>query len=123
MIRPVELQREYPVKLSGGQLSATTKVWKILSASIEGDLQTVEQLVEECPALIYAQYNYAPPIHFAVREGHIALVKYLLANGAHDPEYKIYPFHEPLHVLAADRGFTEIVQLLDEYNLNKSGQK
>jgi ankyrin repeat protein len=29
------------------------------------------------------------PIHFAVREGHVELVKYLLDNGAHDPNYKI----------------------------------
>lgn len=123
MIRPVELLREYPVKLSDGYQSTTTKVWEIISASITGDLQKIKQLVEECPALIYAQYNYAPPIHFAVREGHTDLVKYLLANGAHDPEYKIYPFHESLQVLAEDRALNEIVRLLDDYCVNQSGRK
>lgn len=123
MLRPVELQKEYPVKLSAGYQSTTTKVWEILQASIRGDMQKVKQLADECPALIYAQYNYAPPIHFAVREGHIDLVTYLLANGAHDPAYKIYPFQESLQVLAADRGLSEIVELLDEYSDSKQSQK
>ncbi|HMG67948.1 MAG TPA: ankyrin repeat domain-containing protein [Chitinophagaceae bacterium] len=73
-------------------------------------------MVNECPELIYGQYNYAPPIHFAVREGHPDLVKYLLDNGAHDPEYKIYPFSDSLVTIAQDRGLTEIVALLEEYN-------
>ncbi len=49
-------------------------------------------MVDECPELIYAQYNYHPPIHFAVREGHLDLVRYLLRNGAHAPDYRSYPF-------------------------------
>src|SRR5690349_15940978 len=115
MVCPIEMKRNYSIKLSDGVLSTTTKVWEVLLVAKEGDLKKLKQLVEECPALIYAQYNYAPPIHFAVREGHFKLVKYLLANGAHDPDYKIYPFQESLQVIAADRGFTEIVELLDEY--------
>lgn len=103
------------MELSNGVVSATTKVWDILVASKNGDLDTVKKLADECPELIYAQYNYTPPIHFAVREGHIDLVKYLLDNGAHNPLYKIYPFSDPLQTIANDRNFSEIETLLNEY--------
>lgn len=123
MIRPVELQKEYPVKLSNGYWSTTTKVWEMLDAGINNDLQKIKQLSDECPALIYAQYNYAPPIHFAVREGHIELVKFLLGMGAHDPSYKNYPFGDSLETIAADRGLNTIVEQLEEYKSNPSMQK
>lgn len=62
--------------------------------------------------LFMRKYNYAPPIHFAVREGHKDLVAYLLENGANDPEYRFYPFQESLQTVANDRGFPEIERLL-----------
>jgi ankyrin repeat protein len=73
--------------------------------------------------LIYAQYNYTPPIHFAVREGHVELVKYLLDNGAHAPKYKIYPFQDSLKTIAEDRNYKEIALLLDQYSNDPSKQK
>jgi len=103
------------MEVANGVFSTTTKVWEILRASHDGHLDKVKQLVKECPELIYAQYNYAPPIHFAVREGHLELVKYLLQHGAHDPEYRFYPFQESLQTVANDRGYNEIEILLDEY--------
>jgi uncharacterized protein len=115
MIQPNELKLELPMKLSNTVLSTTTKVWNILSASYRGDLDAVKRMVDDCPELIYAQYNYTPPIHFAVREGHTELVKYLLANGANDPGYKFYPFQESLQTIANDKGFTEIEDLLNQY--------
>jgi ankyrin repeat protein len=111
------------MKLSNGVVSSTAKVWEMLVASREGDLKTIKNLAGEIPELLYAQYNYTPPIHFAVREGHVDLVKFLLDNGAHDPGYKIYPFQESLETIAADRGFNEIVQLLDDYSNNPQAQK
>ena len=120
MLQPHELTLHLPVVLSGGVRSTTDKVWSILKASYEGELEKVQSLVGECPELIYAQYNYTPPIHFAVREGHIQLVKFLLRNGAYDPSYKIYPFNESLITIAHDRGETEIVQLLEEYHQTPS---
>lgn len=123
MIQPNELKLDFPMSLSNGVMSTTTKVWDILVASKNGDLDTIKKLVAECPELIYAQYNYTPPIHFAVREGHTDLVKYLLKNGAHNPEYKIYPFSDTLQTIAQDRGHTEIVSLLDEYAANVSLHK
>ena len=120
MIQPNELKLELPMKLSNEVVSTTTKVWNILSASYKGDLEAVKKMVDDCPELIYAQYNYTPPIHFAVREGHTELVKYLLANGAHNPAYKFYPFQESLQTMADDRGFIEIMELLDQYSSDPS---
>ena len=115
MIQPFELRLDLPVELAKGVISSTKKVWQVLLASKKGDLNQVKMLVDECPELIYAQYNYTPPIHFAVREGHLKLVKYLLENGAHDPDYKTYPFLDTLNTIAQDRDYYEIDTLLNEY--------
>ena len=120
MLQPYELTLHLPMVLSGGVRSTTQKVWSILKASYEGELEKVQSLVHECHELIYAQYNYTPPIHFAVREGHIQLVKFLLNYGAYDPGYKIYPFNESLITIALNRGQAEIVQLLEEYHRTPS---
>ena len=123
MLQPIELKLELPMQLSNGVVSTTTKVWNILVASKDGDLDSVKKLGAECPELLYAQYNYTPPIHFAVREGHLDLVKYLRENGAHDPSYKIYPFLDSLQTVANDRGYNEIETLLNEYAADPSRQK
>lgn len=118
MIQPSELTSELPVTVSNGALSTTTKLWEILVASRNGDLATVEKMVADCPDLIYGQYNYTPPIHFAVREGHQDLVTYLLNRGAHDPSYKIYPFRDSLRTIAEDRNHNDIASQLKEYEKN-----
>ena len=123
MIQPHEMKLNLPMKLSNEVVSTTTKVWNILVASKNGNLEEVKHLVKSSPELIFAQYNYTPPIHFAVREGHIDLVKYLLENGAHDPRYKSYPFQESLQTIAQDRNFDEIVLLLEQYAKDNSKQK
>lgn len=109
--------------ISNGVISTTSKVWEILAASKAGNLTKVKELAAEIPELTYAQYNYTPPIHFAVREGHIQLVKYLLDEGAHDPNYRIYPFLDSLVTIADDRELTEIAYLLDQYSKDNSKQK
>ncbi len=115
MIQPNDLKLDLPMKVANGVMSTTSKVWEILHASYLGDLEKVKELLDECPALIYAQYNYAPPVHFAVREGHTELVKYLLSLGANDPNYRFYPFQEDLLTVAIDRGYTEMETMLREY--------
>jgi ankyrin repeat protein len=123
MTQPNELKLHLPMEVGNGVISTTTKVWEVLLASHNGDIDKVKNLSDECPGLIYAQYNYAPPVHFAVREGHTGLVKYFLANGAHDPGYRFYPFQESLETVANDRGYTEIQKLLDEYAANGNMHK
>lgn len=123
MIQPPELKLNLPMEVDNKTISTTTKVWEILKASHDGDLYKVKELVHECPDLIYAQYNYAPPIHFAVREEHVDLVKYLLNDGAHDPDYKFYPFLDSMQTVANDRGYFEIENILNEYATDTSRHK
>jgi ankyrin repeat protein len=123
VIQPNELKLNLKMEISNGVISTTNKVWNILVASKNGDLEAVKKMVSKCPELIYAQYNYTPPIHFAVREGHLNLVKYLLGNGAHDPEYKIYPFLDSLLIIAQDRGYDNIALWLQEYADKPDAQK
>ncbi len=106
------------MEVANGMISSTTKVWNILVASNKGDVDTVKKMIADCPELIYAQYNYTPPIHFAVREGHLHLVKYLLDRGALDATYRTYPFLEDLITIAQDRDYKDIVILLQQYLSN-----
>ena len=115
MIQPIEMKLDLPMQVANDVISTTTKVWELLVASRWGNLEKVKELVDECPDAIYAQYNYTPPIHFAVREGHLDLVNYLLNQGALDPDYRIYPFLDSLLTLAEDREYSEIVGLLKQY--------
>ena len=62
----------------------------------------------------HLQFNYTSPLHFAVREGHVALVKELVAAGAFDPSYKSYPFGDDLLTMARDREYDEIVGILED---------
>ncbi|HYF30271.1 MAG TPA: ankyrin repeat domain-containing protein [Chitinophagaceae bacterium] len=115
MIQPLEAKQDLAVSLSNGVRSTAGKVWDVLTASRDGNLQRVQQLVNECAELAYAQYNYTPPIHFAVREGHAELVQYLLGLGALDPSYITYPFKETLLTVAQDRGYRAIAGMLQQY--------
>jgi ankyrin repeat protein len=114
MIQPIEMQRTLPMTLHGGVVSTTTRVWEMLCASRDGDLDRVMQLVSEQPQLSTCQYNYTPPLHFAVREGHLPVVRALVDQKAFDPSYKSYPFGDSFLTMAEDRGYDEIVLLLRE---------
>lgn len=114
MIQPTEMKLELRMDVHNSK-STTSKVWEMLVASHEGNLDRVQALAQENPGLLYAQYNYTPPIHFAVREGHVNLVKYLLGQGALDPTYRIYPFRDNLLTLAQDRDDNTIARLLQQY--------
>jgi len=85
MIQPVEMRATRPMTLHGGAVSTTTDVWDMLSACREGDLARVLRLLAREPALATCQFNYTPPLHFAVREGHLPLVRALVERGACDP--------------------------------------
>jgi ankyrin repeat protein len=114
MIQPVEMRKSLPIGLHGGVRSTTTEVWQTLSASRDGDLDRVKALCAIQSELSTCQYNYTPPLHFAVREGHEALVRELVERGALDPTYTSYPFQDSLVTMATDRGHDEIAKFVTE---------
>ena len=115
-LQPMELPPEYrinrPEKLPGDCETTTHEVWQVLVSTRDGDLEAVQRMIEGCPGLAHAEYNYTPPIHFAVREGHADLVRLFLEQGA-DPKYKTYRYKDSLRQMASDRGYEEIVAILD----------
>jgi ankyrin repeat protein len=97
MIRPADLTDD--------------EVWAMLCASREGDLDQVKALGDRRPDLVTCEYNYTPPLHFAVREGHLPVAKYLIEQGA-DLSYRTYPFADSLLTMARDRDHHEVAQFL-----------
>ena len=111
LIRPVELRAGRRFKLANGTDATTDDVFAMFVAAREGNAATVKRLVAQFSALATVEYNYTPPIHFAVREGHRALVEFLLDRGA-DPAYRSYPFQESLLMFAEDREHDDVAGLL-----------
>ena len=111
LIRPVELASGRRWKLPDGTDVAADDVYDMFVASRDGDVRGVKRLVERMPALATVEYNYTPPIHFAVREGHRAIVELLLERGA-DPAYRSYPFQESLLGFAEERGHDDVAEVL-----------
>jgi len=114
MIPPVEMRRTLPMTLHDGVVSTTTRVWEMLCACRDGDLDRVSELISEQPQLSTCQFNYTPPLHFAVREGHLPVVRALVAQKALDPSYKAYPFGDSFLTMAEDRGHDEVASFLQE---------
>ncbi|MBI1763369.1 MAG: ankyrin repeat domain-containing protein [Acidobacteria bacterium] len=114
MIQPNELKKTRPLELHNGIVSTTTDVWNMLVASQNGDLARVKELAQHCPELLTCQYDYTSPLHLAVREGHLELVRYLIAQAGIDPNYKTHPFLELLVTVAADREYAEILAFLEQ---------
>jgi ankyrin repeat protein len=111
LIRPVELASGRRWELADGTPATTDDVFAMFVAAREGDRRTIRRLVSRARALATVEYNYTPPIHFAVREGHREITELLLDHGA-DPAYRSYPFSEPLLTFAEDRGHAEVTNVL-----------
>ncbi len=87
-------------------------IWNVLTASDDGDVATLRELIDQDPRLSRAEYWYTPAIHFAVREGHQEAVQLLLGAGA-DPEWN--GLHDgSLIAMARERGHAQIARLLEE---------
>jgi len=111
LIRPVELSPGKRYKLPDGTDATTDDVFGMFVAAREGDAATVKRLIARVPALATVEYNYTPPIHFAVREGYRQIAELFLDRGA-DLAYRSYPFQESLLTFAEDRGHSEVAELL-----------
>ena len=111
MIRPVELRGSRPYTLADGTVVTTDEVFRMFVASRAGDLPEVKTLTARVPALALVEYNYTPPIHFAVREGHLSIVELLIELGA-DLAYRSYPFADSLLMMAEDAEHVEVAALL-----------
>ena len=111
LIRPAEWSVEKQHTLADGQVVSNEDVYRMFVAARAGDLETVRSLVAKAPGLAVVEYNYTPPIHFAVREGHLALVDFLIERGA-DIAYRSYPFNDSLLEIAEDREHAEVAALL-----------
>ncbi len=88
-------------------------VWDTINAAVAGDTVALQRLMERDRNLSRAEYFYAPPIHFAVREGHAEAVRILLDAGAAEAEWNGCDL-DGLIEIARDRGHEDIALLLDE---------
>ncbi len=90
---------------------------RMVAACMSGDEVTVRELLRETPWLA-RQVPGEPlaPLHHAVREGHASLVQLLLEHGADAHVVVEHLCRLPLRTVdvAAARGFTEVVGLIDK---------
>ena len=112
MIRPGGLSGNRPYRLRDGTTVTNEDVWSTLVAARDGDLDRFKALVKRAPALAHVEYNYTPPLHFAVREGHLALTEFLIEQGADFAGYRTYPFGDALLTMAEEREHNELAALL-----------
>ncbi len=114
MIVPREWHTNTPtLNYETGDTAMSNDVWQILTACHDGELDTVRELLDENPELISCEYNYTQPIHFAVREGHLELTKFLLDRGA-DVAYRTPSFQDSLLTMACDREYLELADLIEQ---------
>lgn len=86
--------------------------WELICACIDGDEALVSALLDDDTNLANVQYWYQTPIHFAVRQGHVAVVRRLLQHG--NPTSSCYGCGEwgQLLEIADLRGLAEMSRLL-----------
>ena len=113
MKQPTELKTNRQIKVHDDKLALTADVWAMLTAAAEGNLETVKTLGSHQRELLSCQYDYTSPLHLAVREGHVAVVRFLVEAGALDADCHNHPFLEPLATIASDRGHTEISSYIE----------
>ena len=85
--------------------------WEIIVAASAGDAPPLRRLLDRDPSLSRRGYFYAPPIHFAVREGHAEIVRILLDAGA-DSEWD-GDYGDSLIEMAKERGYDAVAATLE----------
>jgi ankyrin repeat protein len=105
----------FTMRLRDNVAVPTEDVWSMLTACRDDDLDRVDAHLADCPSLLLCDYNYMAPLHLAVREGRLEIVRLLASRGAVNPNYRTYPYRETLVTMAVDRGYTEIASVLEEH--------
>ena len=122
LIRPFELVPDES-DWTGHWLGET--IWQVLNAARDGDTTKLRAMLEDDPTLVKAEFWYTPPLHFAVREGHLDATRMLLNAGADIFHRSLYA-QETLLEMALDRGHDEVANLLrDElrHRVSSSGSR
>src|SRR5579859_5165355 len=114
MREPEVLQTEAHLPWSRGR---GVDVWAMFVAAMNGDLDTIKALEARDPGLLRCELEYFSPMHFAVRENQVGVVKYLLSRGVQP----ILAFEEPVWVAARMRGHEEMAVLLEDWVREKYG--
>ena len=109
LLKPAELAQDRPDWTGRWRGEA---IWQVLTAARAGNAGRLRALLAEDASLTDAEYWYVPPLHFAVREGHLDAVRVLLDHGAN-------LFHrgldqETLLQMALDRDRAEVARCLCE---------
>ena len=89
-------------------------VWQVLTAARAGDLAALSGALERDSSLVSASYWYMPPLHFAVREGHLEAVRLLVAAGADLTHRNALYGNDTLLQMAEDRGHRQVAGFLRE---------
>jgi ankyrin repeat protein len=121
MLQPAALKSDDKLLWSQGR---GTDLWALIQACTKGDLKAVRALIAKDPSLARAQHAYRKPLYFAVRENHLAVVRFLLEHD-HNP-LDLWVDDSPLEI-ARDRGYTEMERLLMEtletkFNASSKGE-
>lgn len=117
LIRPFELVPD-EVDWTGRWRGET--IWQVLNAARDGDASRLRTILKADPTLVDGEFWYTPPLHFAVREGHLEATRMLLDAGADIFHRSLYA-QETLLQTALDRGHDEVANLLrDELRLRVS---
>ena len=88
-------------------------VWAMLVAAMNGDLETIRALEARDPGLLRCELDYLTPLHFAVRENQLAVVKYLLGKGVRP----VFSFEGQMAEAARVRGYEELAVFLEGWLL------
>ncbi|MCQ6557088.1 ankyrin repeat domain-containing protein [Paenibacillus mendelii] len=92
-----------------------SNVWRMLVASENGDVELAKSLLGRDASLANCSWGYFSPLQFAIREGHINIVKLLLRYGAVAADKSPISWQDTPLQKAIDRGYAEIGELLKEH--------
>ncbi len=107
LIRPPELDNP---ELKQFKDVALEDVWLVIHAVLDDDAGTFRALLEMYPGVATTPYFFTHPLHFAVREGRLDMVRLLLDKGA-PPDYR---HCDDLATTARDRGHDRVAALIEE---------